>query len=55
MYLDKKLINLIKKEKEKQEDNINLIASENYISSNIIQLETKILFINLNRLRQKNS
>ena len=43
MNSDKKITKIINKEKKKQEENINLIASENYISKNILNLGTLIL------------
>ncbi len=39
----KKLIEIIKKEKEKQEKSINLIASENYVSQEILNAQGSIL------------
>ncbi|HFL8824420.1 MAG TPA: serine hydroxymethyltransferase [Candidatus Azoamicus sp. OHIO1] len=43
MTKDKKIKNLIKLEKNRQETCINLIASENYISESIINMENSIL------------
>ncbi len=43
MKLDKKIFNLINKEKKRQENSINLIASENYVSKNVLLAQGSIL------------
>ena len=41
--MDKVLINALKLEKKRQERNIELIASENYVSKSILKLQGSIL------------
>jgi len=41
--MDKELFNLIEKEKKRQEEEINLIASENYVSSEVLKATGSIL------------
>ena len=41
--MDKVLINALKKEKKRQNENIELIASENYVSRDILKLQGSIL------------
>ena len=41
--MDKKILNALKKERKRQEDNIELIASENYVSNDILKLQGSIL------------
>lgn len=41
--MDKKLIEILKKEEERQKNNIELIASENYVSKSIMELQGSIL------------
>ncbi|QJC38348.1 serine hydroxymethyltransferase [Enterobacteriaceae endosymbiont of Donacia marginata] len=43
LYSDKELLNIIKKESKRQEENINLIASENYTSRDIMSVQGTIL------------
>ncbi len=43
MKKDKKIFKLIKLEKKRQENTINLIASENYVSKNILKAQGSIL------------
>ena len=41
--MDKKIIEILKKEEERQKNNIELIASENYVSKSIMELQGSIL------------
>ena len=41
--MDKILENALRKERERQEANIELIASENYVSNDILKLQGSIL------------
>jgi len=41
--MDKLIIDALKKERRRQEDNIELIASENYVSNDILRLQGSIL------------
>ena len=41
--MDKKIIEALKKERIRQEENIELIASENYVSNDILELQGSIL------------
>ena len=40
--MDKKIIEILKNEEQRQKNNIELIASENYVSENIMQLQGSI-------------
>ena len=41
--MDKILENALRKERERQENNIELIASENYVSNDVLRLQGSIL------------
>lgn len=41
--MDKKIIDALRKERRRQEDNIELIASENYASNDVLELQGSIL------------
>ena len=41
--MDKLLLNALKKERKRQEENIELIASENYVSNDVLKLQGSIL------------
>lgn len=41
--MDKVLENALRKEKKRQENNIELIASENYVSKDVLKLQGSIL------------
>ena len=41
--MDKILIEALKKERKRQENNIELIASENYVSNDVLKLQGSIL------------
>ena len=40
--MDKKIIEILKKEEQRQQNNIELIASENYVSESIMKLQGSI-------------
>lgn len=41
--MDRKISSLLRKETQRQEENIELIASENYVSKDILKLQGSIL------------
>ena len=41
--MDKKIIDALEKERKRQESSIELIASENYVSNDILHLQGSIL------------
>ena len=41
--MDKRLKDALAKERKRQEDNIELIASENYVSNDVLELQGSIL------------